>query len=347
VAIRVPQFRQNGRRLSVVEAAPDLVDAGDVRAFLYDAEAEDRRVEVDGIRVQELNERQLLWIDVRDLEHVGTVAASLGIAPDTVARFARESKRAEVLFHTDYFHVTVVVAERTVSGYEAATLDCVAGENWILTVHAQPIDFLERFDERIRGDSQLGRLDAPGLVATFLHEHVASYVREIEPFEIELDRLDLEVMSGRIDDDVVFRRLVDLRRRLARLRRLFAPHREIYGLLARPDFEMLSETESRDGFASLAERAEQAVQSLETAREMIVSSFEIYTTWTAHQTNKVMKLLTVASVTLLPPTLLASVMGMNSLPPMLGTATAFASTLTFMLVLVASVLVIARRRSWI
>jgi magnesium transporter len=80
---------------------------------------------------------------------------------------------------------------------------------------------------------------------------------------------------------------------------------------------------------------------------MIVSSFDTYTTWTAHETNKVMKLLTVASVTLLPPTLLASVMGMNSLPARLGTSTAFEITLSVMLVLVGTVLAMARRRSWI
>jgi Mg2+ and Co2+ transporter CorA len=318
-----------------------------VRAFLYDAEADDRRIDLDGIHVRELHDRQLLWIDVGDLDHLDPVAASLGISYDTVRRMTRPLKRAELLFHTDYFHVSVAVATRTLYGYDTATLDCIAGANWILTVHDKPVDFLERFDERIRGDSQLGRLDAPALVATFLHEHVAGFVREIEPFEAELDRLDLEVMTGSVDDEVVFRELVDLRRRLARLRRVFAPHREVYGLLARPDFEMLSDTDSQDGFTSLAERSEQAFQALEATRDMIVSSFEIYTTWTAHGTNKVMKLLTVVSVVLLPPTLLASVMGMNSLPSPLWTGPAFAVTLTVMIVLVATVLAGARRRSWI
>jgi Mg2+ and Co2+ transporter CorA len=345
MAIRVPQFRQNGRRRAPVEIpAPSSTE---VRAFLYDAEAEDRRVDVDGIGVRELNERQLLWIDVRDHEHLGTVAASLGIAPDTVARIVRGSRRAEILFHTDYFHITIVIAERTELGYDAATFDCIAGENWILTAHDQPVDFLERFDERIRGDTQLGRLDAPGLVATFLHEHIAGYVREVEPFELEVDRLDLEVMTGSVDDDAVFRRLVELRRRLSRLRRLFAPHREVYALLARPDFGTLSDAGPQDGFASLSERADQALAALDTTREMIVSSFEIYTTWTAHGTNRVMRLLTVVSVTMLPPTLLASVMGMNSLPHALTAETAFLLTMVAMASLFVLVLTGARRRGWL
>jgi magnesium transporter len=215
-------------------------DVATGRAFLYDAEGEDRRIELTEFHVDQLGDRQLLWIDVSDHDGVEELTATLGIAPETVTRLTRATKRAELNFHTDYFHVNVVVASPTGLGYEPVSLDCVAGANWVLTVHKRPIEFLERFDERIRGDSQLGRLDAPALVATFLHEHVAGFVREVEPIELELDRLDLEVMTGTVDDEAVFARLVNLRRRLSQLRRLFAQHRELYGLLARPDFEKLS-----------------------------------------------------------------------------------------------------------
>jgi magnesium transporter len=289
----------------------------------------------------------LLWIDVSDLAQVERATAGLGLTPGTRATIAHAAARADVLFHTAYFHVSVVVAPRTQGGYEPAPLHCIAGTNWIVTVHDSPLEFLERFNARIRGDSGLGRLDAAGLVAVFLHEHIASYLREIEPFELELERLDMQVLSGRADDVEVLRQLVVLRRRLARLRRLLAPHRELYGRLARPDFELLSDSGAAEGFVSLAERGEHVVQALDTTREMIVSSFEIFTTWKAHETNKVMKVLTVASVTLLPPTLLASVMGMNSLPHVLVAAPAFVTTLGVMSALVATVLGAARWRGWL
>jgi magnesium transporter len=346
MAIRVRQLWQSAPRLAPVEPPAPSGDSG-ARVFLYDAAGEDKRIDLADIRIDELDDRQLLWIDVSSLDQVEALSAHLGIAAETVARMTRTSKRAELIFHTDYFHVSAVVADRTDLGYEPLPLDCLAGANWVLTIHERRVEFLERFDERIRGDSQLGRLDSPGLVATFLQEHVADYMREVEPIELELDRLDLEVLTGSVDDAGVFTRLVNLRRRLSQLRRMFAPHREVYGLLARPDFELLSDTDSHGNFASLADRSEEALATLEMTREMIVSSFDTYTTWTAHETNKVMKLLTVASVTLLPPTLLASVMGMNSLPAPLGTSGAFEITLSVMLVLIACVLATARHRRWI
>jgi magnesium transporter len=322
-------------------------DPRDVRVFLYDAKNDDRPLGLDEIDLDKLDEHQLLWIDVSDLNSIERVTERLGLLPDSLARITGAPKRPELFFHTSYFHVVVILAKRTSLGYKAVALHSVVGENWILTVHQTPTDVLDRFDERIRGDSPLGRLDAPALLATFLHEHLASYVRESEPFEIELDSLDLQVMNGRADDEAVFKQRVGLRRRLAWLRRLLAPHREVYGLLARPDFEALSGSDSMEAFASLAERTEHAFQQLETTREMIASSFEIYTTWTAHRTNRVMKLLTVCSVALLPPTLLASIMGMNSLPHVLTVPNAFLITMISIACLLLTALSLARLRGWL
>ena len=61
----------------------------------------------------------------------------------------------------------------------------------------------------------------------------------------------------------------------------------------------------------------------------------------------VIKGLTVASVTLLPPTLLAGIMGMNSLPNALASSAAFWITTAVMVGVVASVLAFAQRREWL
>jgi Mg2+ and Co2+ transporter CorA len=340
-------FRARSQQADLAETNGAAPDPDGVRAFLYDAEGDDRSLRLDEISIETLGAHELLWIDVSEPAFTEQATERLALASGSVARITDGPNRAELSFHESYFHVVVVVARRTPLGYDPAALHFVVGQNWILSVHDSHTDVLDRFDERIRGDSPLGRLDAPALLATFLHEHVASYVRQSEPFEHELDSLDLQVMAGRADDNAVFKELVGLRRQVARLRALLVSHGELYGLLARPDFEMLSGSDSIDAFALLDERMNQALQRLEMTREMIGSSFEIYTTWTAHGTNRVMKLLTVSSVALLPPTLLASVMGMNSLPHGLTAPTAFLITMLVQVALVATVVIGARRRGWL
>jgi magnesium transporter len=214
-------------------------------------------------------------------------------------------------------------------------------------VHREPVEFLGRFDDRIRGDSELGKLDGHEFLAAILREHVASYLAELRPIEAELDRVDLRSMTGRIDEEKLLRELVAVRLRVAKLRRLLEPHRSLFALLGQSEFAVLSGSQSSADFDALSELLERTLHSLEATREMITGSFEIYTTWTAHGTNRVMKRLTVASVSLLPPTLLAGVMGMNSLPHGLISADAFWASIAVMTGLGVTVMTVSRLRGWI
>ncbi|HEX2152490.1 MAG TPA: CorA family divalent cation transporter [Acidimicrobiia bacterium] len=53
-------------------------------------------------------------------------------------------------------------------------------------------------------------------------------------------------------------------------------------------------------YQRLAERLERALDAVDTTREMVVGSFDIFMTRTAQETNDIMKRLTIISVLLLP-----------------------------------------------
>jgi magnesium transporter len=316
-------------------------------AFLYDAESKDGHVSLENVPVDHLNEQQLLWIDISRDQDVAAIARNLALNAETVRAIRDPSPEPALFVHDDYVHVVVVAPAADTIPYAPEVLDCLVGPNWVLTVHSEAVEFLERFDERIRGDSDLGKLDGHGFLAAILQEHVASYLAEIRPIETDLDRLDLRSMTGRIGEEALLRDLVRVRLRLAKLRRMLEPHRELFALLARSEFAVLSGSQAASDFEALNVLLERTLQSLESVREMIIGSFEIYTTWTAHGTNKVIKRLTVASVALLPPTLLAGVMGMNSLPRVLVTSTAFWVSTAAMACLALTVVTLARVREWI
>jgi magnesium transporter len=315
-----------------------------VAAVLYDAERTDRHVAVDDFPVEQLNGEQLLWIDTSDEAEVDRFARTLGLTGETVRALREPAAEPALFVHDGYVHVVAVTPG---ADGQAHALDCVVGQNWVLTVHRAPVDFLGRFDDRIRGDSELGKLDGHGFLAAILHEHVASYLTELRPIEVELDRLDLRSMTGRMDEARLLRELVAIRLRVAKLRRLLEPHRSLFALLGRSEFAVLSGSTSAADFDALSDLLERTLHSLEATREMVIGSFEIYTTWTAHGTNRVMKRLTVASVSLLPPTLLAGVMGMNSLPHALASTGAFWASTGVMAGLGVTTLGVARLRDWI
>jgi magnesium transporter len=324
-----------------------LGERSNLVASLYDANRKDRRISLADISVERLNAQQLLWIDLSDDPEIAAAAPALELASETMDAIRGHSNEPTLFVHDGYVHIVVVAPAGGRAFHTPHVLHCLVGPNWVLTVHRDPIGFLGIFDERIRGDSELGKLDAHGFLAAILHEHVASYLAELRPIEAGLDRIDLLSMTGRIDEEALLRELVETRLRLARLRRMLEPHRELFSLLARSEFTVLSGSQAAADFEALSELLERTLQSMEATREMIIGSFEIYTTWTAHGTNKVIKRLTVVSVTLLPPTLLAGVMGMNSLPHALVTGSAFWISIVAMATLVLSVPALVRLRRWI
>ena len=318
-----------------------------MRPFLYDAQGSDGPVLLDAVETDRLAATQLLWVDVPDAEELPSITGAFGLTDESVASIRDPSTEPSALVFDRYVHIAVATVPDAMPSRRARLLHVLVGENWVVTVHSHPVEFLAGFADRIRADSELGRLDSNGFLAAILQEHVTSYLTELRPIEDELDGIDLRSMTGRMDEGDFLRRLVRARVRLTGLRRSLEPHRELYALLSRTEFAVLSRAESVKELDAVAQFLDRVLNSMEATREMVASSFEIYTTWAAHGTNRLIRRLTVANVTILPPTLLAGIMGMNSLPGLFANGAAFWLTIAGMVGVASSVLTLAIRREWL
>jgi Mg2+ and Co2+ transporter CorA len=79
---------------------------------------------------------------------------------------------------------------------------------------------------------------------------------------------------------------------------------------------------------------------------MLTASFDVLMTRTAQRTNDVMTALTIASVTLLPSTLIAGILGMNVSPALGAGQLLFRVIIAVMAALMAAAILIARRQHW-
>jgi magnesium transporter len=321
-----------------------------MRAYLYDAEGVDRELTLDSLDPAALGAGQLLWVDLdaSDPTELDAVARRLELEAETVELLGDPHRGPELLVHRDYFHVSVTEVQGPPQRYRPVLLDCVAGSNWVITSHHEPLEFPHSFDEHFRGDSNVGRFASADFVAALLNEQLLGYGRELGGLLRQIDRVEQLVLRDRIAEEVLLPELVGITRSIGQLRRLLAPHLEIFERLAQPNLSQLLPEASPEGlFSALVRRLERTLERLDTARQMVAGALDLYTTLVAHGTNKVIKLLTVASVTLLPPTLLANLMGMDSVPAALRGATAFWVSVGVMIALVTSSLVVAWRRNWL
>ncbi len=223
----------------------------------------------------------------------------------------------------------------------------MAAGNVVLTRHDEPVAFLRDLDERVEADTNVGAIDAPAFVATAIDSAITSYFKSVDEIEDAVERLDRRALLGRPGDDVLSD-LVALRRRIGRLRRVLSDERDVFAAFRAADFAAVAPDGDTAAFLALADRFESALRNVEQSRDLLIGSFDIFMTRTAQRTNEVMKVLALATVLLLPGSLIAGLLGMNMPIPLSDeNLTSFWLVLATIILLALAVLVFARVRRWI
>jgi magnesium/cobalt transport protein CorA len=316
-----------------------------VESRRFDADGTDEAVELDQKVVDGLTDRQLLWVDVHgdDEEELRLVAEVLGVERQSIHNLLKPIGRPRLDVLAQYFEINVVALGDEDSPLEMSLL---AGQNWLATFHRDDLPFLDDLVAQMGPDTELGRLTAPSFLAAILDWQVGTYFEAVDELERAVDKLDDRALREPAREGVL-RDLIRVRRRIAKVRRLLTPHREVFAALARPDFEVVASSESAAYFRALVDRLERAISAIENARELLIGSFDIFMTQTGQRTNDVMRILTIITVILLPAGVIAGVMGMNFKVGLFDDPALFWVVLGLMGVIAAVVLIVARRLRWI
>ena len=197
------------------------------------------------------------------------------------------------------------------AGDSPIEVECVVGDQWVVTSHERPVPVLEAFTELAEGSGHTGELDGTGFLAALLEWVLHEFAAAFERLEQRLEEVGERAMHGKRSVEAEIDELVELRRHAAALRRALVAHRPMLLALTQPEFEALCDERSAKRFRALLDRHAETVQLARDARESIVSSFDVLIARTGHRTSEIVKLLTLVSAIFLPGALIAGVMGMN------------------------------------
>jgi magnesium transporter len=317
-----------------------------LRATLFDADRPDEAVVPDIELVRRLADRQLLWIDVdaRDPDRLGEVAALLELPRDALDYVGKDGGTARLTRRAGFLILTLQAIEAAGEDLNRREIDLVVGPNVLVSIHDGSVEAIARFRDQLGDEDRFGSLDAATFLAVLVDSVIGSWFARVEEIEREIDRLDEIALRGR-DSEVFLVEVLRLRRRIALLRRIIAPHRVAFAPLARPDTDLDQGIGAM--WPGLVERLERVMDAVENARELLVGSFDLYLGGAAHRSNEVMKALTVLSAVLLPSVVLAGVMGMNFHVAFFDDPSNFWRVLAVMIVFSIGLLVFARTRRWI
>ena len=324
---------------------PASSDEPGSRVWLYRGDGEDAPFDIES-SLPDIGKKDLLWADV-DIECAGDLSPlweKLEIE-ELVASIDQDAD--PTLIHQNGVLELAVKALRVGPRPAPMTLHCLVGPNWVVTLHKGELDLVDEFNRPLNGDTRIGDLNGPAFLSLVLDWQISGYFGVIESLQTEIDELDEELLARSPDKNDLLDQLQALRTRVRKLRNTLSSHREVLGLLSHPRSDALIGAEAVEDYKRLEDRLQQAIDTVDTTREMIVGSFDIFMTRTAQTTNDIMKRLTIVSVLLLPAAALAGIMGMNFKVEIFEWPWMFWVTIALMLVVAGVTLIVAKRRRWL
>lgn len=314
-------------------------------AYFYDAEGRDREISFEEAEhLGDLGEHQLVWFDVErhDEAVLERLFPFLGLTQETARKISRGRPLASIASFEKYFHFCITAARGA-----KPRIDFIVANDWLLTVRDDKIGYFESYRERDRGESLIGHLSPLALAGSLVDWHFEDYQEAANAIQSQLDKLDSEIL-GRRRTRPPLSSLALLRTEVARLRARLDGHRGLVHSLLRPEFSRVAEEKQKEFFTILESHFNGTVDSLARAREGVVSSFDLYATRTAQDTNELVRILTLVTVATGLGAAVAGILGMNFDVPIFHTGwIGFVSAVTLILLAAMMVFLIARLRRWL
>jgi magnesium transporter len=161
---------------------------------------------------------------------------------------------------------------------------------------------------------------------------------------LKLERLEDDIFEGRSSE--IVRDISDTKQEIINFRKIVRPQRAVLRDLERTKQRYLQE-ELEIYFDDISDAAERIWDTLENYKEVIEGLESTNESVLSHRLNDSFRILTAASVVLLPLTLIASIFGMNVHFPGEGEAATFFLILALMAVVLVGLVILFRRRGWL
>jgi magnesium transporter len=192
---------------------------------------------------------------------------------------------------------------------EGEQISFIVGANFVISFQERQGDVFEQVRERLRnGKGRIRRKGSDYLAYCLIDAIVDSYYTILETLGEHIESLQEELVSEPQREDLQI--IQDLKRDMLFIRKSVWPLREVIGGLGRSESTLIKQdvlVYIRDVYDHVI----QAIDTIETYRDMLSAMLDIYLSSVGNRMNEVMKVLTIIATIFIPMTFLAGVYGMN------------------------------------
>ena len=329
-----PRLRRRGRRGELVSqpAAPER------------QQPNIEQIESNGLRwvnIEWPGSLERTWLE----EHFDFHALDL---EDVLSR----NQRPKIDVYDDYLFIVLhfPIFDPAARRLGTGELDLFVGPGYLVTIPNQPLQPVEYLFERCRAKEELReQLFSRGsgyLLYRLVDDSFDYCFPMLRKIGNKLDALEDEIFEGRSEE--VVRDISNVKQEIINFRKVIRPQRPVLRELEKVKQRYLaSDFDLEIYFDDIVDAHERIWDMLENYKEVAEALEETNESVISHRLNDILRVLTSISVVILPLTLIASVMGMNTWVPDEGDAAGFFVVLGIMALVLIGLVAYFRRRKWL
>lgn len=310
----------------------------------------------DAKEIHSFKKNQTRWIDLVGVDQVETIQEigdHLKIHPlilEDIVNIQQRPKIEEI--DDEYIFVSLKMfnySKDAKTGNGTLTeeqISLVLGKNYVISFQEKEGDDFDHIKERIKkGKWRIRKMKADYLAYSIVDAIVDNYFLVLEHIADEVEIVESELLKN--PSPTTLSKIQKIKQNLIILRKSIRPVREIVNVFQRTDSDLISD-ELGTYFRDLYDHTIQVIDSIETFRDIVSGSLDIYLSSISNKMNEIMKVLTIIGTIFIPLTFIVGVYGMNfKYMPELDQTWSYPLLWIIMIGIVVGMFVYFRRKKWI
>ncbi|MDR7077611.1 magnesium transporter [Neobacillus niacini] len=287
------------------------------------------------------------WVDINEPndDEVKHLAETFQFHPLAIEDcLYKTTQRPKLDYYEDYtFFITHIVREDEKEIIKEE-LDFFVGENFIVTFHLMPSMEVDQVAERLMTRKNIEKFTSHHVFYEILDKIVDNYFPIIYNIEDKLDELEDNTLNKPMNN--LLKELFETRYMLLNLTHTVNPMRDLlYRMLNSQHLKHI--IKRKEYFSDIYDHLLKLSEMLMANREITADIRDNYLSLNSHQTNNVMKVLTIMTSIFAPLTFIAGIFGMNfQNMPELSWEYGYPLSLLLMSVIGLSMLIWFKKKGW-
>ena len=312
--------------------------------------------EQQGARIESISNGKLTWfyIEKPSLAEVEFLKQKFNFHPLNLDDILSRIQRPKIDEYDDHLFIVLhfPVFDKQSMITRPSEVNVFIGENYIVTVHCSAdLKMLSQFFRECQTDEEKRRKYL-GRSSGFLLYHIIDRLVSrcfpmLNKITESIDEVEDLIFARHTPETV--QRISMIRHDLISLRRIIHPQIAVIEMLEREEYPFFKEDQEAY-FGDIADHTRKIWDGLEDCKEVVEGLVDTSNWLTSHRIQEVMRVLTIIMAVIAPPTLLASLYGMNVPLPGGVESGSFLPLGILMLVMVfmgVSMVVYFRHRKWL